>query len=107
MGNVNAITDSSFESDVLKSTTPTVVDFWATWCGPCKSLGPKIEKLSEEFKGKIKFTKLDVDENPKTPPKYGIRGVPTLIIFKNGQPVKQLVGDQSIAQLTEFLKSVL
>jgi thioredoxin 1 len=107
MGNVHAISDNSFDTEVLKSSIPTVVDFWATWCGPCKALAPKVEKLSEEFQGKIKFTKLDVDENPKTPPKYGIRGVPTLIVFKNGEAVKQVVGDQSIAQLTELLKSVL
>ena len=104
---VKAISDQEFENTVLKSNTPTVVDFWATWCGPCKSLAPKIDQLSSEFAGKLNFTKLDVDQNPKTPPKYGIRGVPTLIIFKNGQVHKQLVGDQSLDNLKEFLSSAL
>ena len=107
MGNVTATSDNNFEKEVLKSDTPTVVDFWATWCGPCKALAPKVERLSGEFEGKIKFMKLDVDENPDTPPKYGIRGVPTLILFKNGKVFKQLVGDQSIDNLKEFISSAL
>ena len=85
MSNVKEISDTNFETEVLKSPTPTLVDFWATWCGPCRALAPKVEQLSQEFSGKIKFTKIDVDDNPKTPSKYGIRGVPTLIVFKTGQ----------------------
>lgn len=107
MGNILEISDTNFETEVLKSATPTVVDFWATWCGPCKALAPKVEQLSKEFSGKIKFTKLDVDDNPKTPSQYGIRGVPTLIVFKNGQVFKQLVGDQSLDNLKSFLSSVV
>ncbi len=107
MANVEAISDDSFDSEVLKSSTPTIVDFWATWCGPCRALAPKIDQLSKEYTGKIKFTKIDIDENPNTPSKYGIRGVPTLIAFKNGQIASQLVGDQSVKSLKEFFDSVL
>ena len=106
-GNVKTISDTNFETEVLKSTVPTVVDFWATWCGPCKALAPKVEELSEGYTGKIKFTKLDIDDNPSTPPKYGIRGVPTLILFKNGKVFKQLVGNQSTENLKEFFNSAL
>ena len=105
MGNVRAISDNNFEGEVLKSDLPTVVDFWASWCGPCRALAPKVEQLALEFQGKIKFTKLDVDMNPKTPPKYGIRGVPTLILFKNGEVFKQLVGDQPLNSLKEFFSA--
>ena len=107
MSHVQEISDANFETEVLKSSTPTLVDFWATWCGPCRALAPKIDQLSLEFSGKIKFTKLDVDDNPKTPSQYGIRGVPTLIIFKNGQVFKQSVGDLSIENLKIFLNSSL
>ncbi|MEI7440487.1 MAG: thioredoxin [bacterium] len=94
MANVHVITDSNFESEVLKSTTPVLVDFWATWCGPCKALGPKLEELSGSYTGKVKFVKVDVDQNPETASRFGIRGIPTLILFKNGQMVDQLVGNQ-------------
>ncbi|HBQ20352.1 MAG: thioredoxin [Deltaproteobacteria bacterium GWA2_38_16] len=107
MSNVKEISDTNFETEVLKSPTPTLVDFWATWCGPCRALAPKVEQLSQEFSGKIKFTKIDVDDNPKTPSKYGIRGVPTLIVFKNGQVFKQSVGDLSVENLKSFLNSAL
>src|SRR3989338_2523434 len=106
MSNVLEVSDTSFDSEVLKSPTPTVVDFCATWCGPCKALAPKVEQLSKEFSGKVKFTKMDVDENPKTPSQYGIRGVPTLIVFKDGKVFKQLVGDQSVDNLKNFFNSV-
>lgn len=107
MGNVKIVSDGEFDKEVLKSGVPTLVDFWATWCAPCRALAPKVEKLSDEYKGKIKFTKLDVDSNPSTPPKYGIRGIPTLILFKNGTVFKQLVGDQSLEALKEFINSSL
>jgi thioredoxin 1 len=94
MANVHVITDSNFESEVLKSTTPVLVDFWATWCGPCKALGPKLEELSGSYTGKVKFVKVDVDQNPETASRFGISGIPTLILFKNGQMVDQLVGNQ-------------
>ncbi len=107
MANVKPISDKDFESEVLKSKIPTLVDFWATWCGPCRALAPKVEELSTEFDGKIKFTKMDVDQNPKTPSQFGIRGVPTLILFKNGKIFKQLVGDQPLDHLKEFFSSSL
>lgn len=107
MSNVTAISDTNFETEVLKSKTPTLVDFWATWCGPCRALAPKIDQVSKEFEGKIKFTKMDVDQNPQTPSKYGVRGIPTLIIFKDGKVHKQLVGDQSLPNLKEFLNSAI
>ena len=94
MANVHVITDSNFESEVLKSTTPVLVDFWATWCGPCKALGPKLEELAGSYTSKVKFVKVDVDQNPETASRFGIRGIPTLILFKNGQMVDQLVGNQ-------------
>lgn len=107
MSNILSISDNNFESEVLKSPTPTVVDFWATWCGPCKALSPKLDQMAKEFSDKIKFTKMDVDENPKTPSQYGIRGVPTLIIFKGGKIFKQVVGDQPIPSLKDFLNSAV
>lgn len=94
MSSIQAITDQSFENDVLKAGTPVLVDFWATWCGPCKALSPKLEELSGSFTGKVKFVKMDVDQNPETAGRFGIRGIPTLILFKNGQMVDQLVGNQ-------------
>ena len=106
MENILEVSDTNFETEVLKASQPTVVDFWATWCGPCRALAPKVEQLSKEFLGKIKFTKMDVDENPKTPSQYGIRGVPTLIIFKDGKVFKQIVGDQSLDNLKNFFTSV-
>lgn len=86
------VTDSSFEAEILKSNTPALVDFWATWCAPCKAIAPIIEEMTETYAGKVKIAKMNVDENPATPGKYGVRGIPTLILFKNGQVVDQLVG---------------
>ena len=87
-----AVTDQSFEADVLKSETPVLVDFWAEWCAPCRMIAPIVEELSTEYDGKIKFMKMDVDANGNTPMAFGIRGIPTLIIFKGGKPVEQVVG---------------
>ena len=89
---ISAITDDSFEKEVVESTKPVIVDFWAPWCGPCKVLLPILEETAEVYGDKIKVVKLNVDENPNTPPKFGIRGIPTLIIFKNGQVVATQVG---------------
>jgi thioredoxin 1 len=89
---VMTATDQNFDSDVLKSDLPVLVDFWAEWCGPCKALGPTIDELAEQYKGKVKVFKMNVDENPGTPGKFRIRGIPTLILFKGGQVVEQLVG---------------
>jgi thioredoxin 1 len=90
--NVKEISDSSFEADVLKSSTPTLVDFWAPWCGPCKSIAPVLEELAKEFGGKLKVTKMNVDDNPRTPSSYNVRGIPNLVIFKDGKVVEQIVG---------------
>ncbi len=87
-----AITDDTFEAEVINSDTPVLVDFWAEWCGPCKMIAPIVEELAEEMDGKVKFTKIDVDSNPKTATNYGIRGIPALLIFKEGKPVDQVVG---------------
>ena len=86
-------TDGSFDQDVLKSSGLTLVDFWAEWCGPCKALGPKLEQISDELAGKIKITKVNIDENPASPAKYQVRGIPTMILFKDGKMVEQLVGN--------------
>ena len=86
------ITDATFEEEVVKSDTPVVVDFWAEWCGPCKMIAPLVEELAGEYEGKVKFTKLDVDSNPQTPMQFGVRGIPTLLIFSGGKPVGQVVG---------------
>ena len=99
-----AITDDSFEADVLNSEIPVVVDYWAEWCGPCKMIGPILEELASEFGDKVKIAKLNIDENQTTPPKYGIRGIPTLMIFKNGEVADQKVGAMSKSQLEAFIQ---
>ena len=99
-------TDQNFEQEVLKSEKTTLVDFWAVWCGPCQMMGPVIEELAEDVKGKYKVGKLNVDENRETASKYGVMSIPTLIIFKDGKEVKQLVGVQSKESLKEELEKV-
>lgn len=91
--NIQEISDESFEQEVLQAGAPVLVDFWATWCGPCKSLAPTIETLSNDYAGKVKFCKVDVDDNPNFASKYGVRSIPTLILFQNGKPAGQLVGN--------------
>ncbi|MBI3399664.1 MAG: thioredoxin TrxA [Deltaproteobacteria bacterium] len=86
------VTDKSFELEVLKSDTPVLVDFWATWCAPCRAIAPIVEEMAETYNGKLKVAKMNVDENPSTPGKYGVRGIPTLILFKKGEVVDQVVG---------------
>lgn len=104
--NTTPVTDQSFETDVIKASTPVLVDFWAEWCGPCKALGPKLEEIASELKGKVRIVKLNVDENPSMPAKYGVRGIPTMILFKNGKEVDQIVGNHPkeniLALLTKY-----
>lgn len=97
------VTDNTFETDVLNSTTPVLVDFWAEWCGPCRALGPKLEEVAQEMGGKVKILKLNVDENPGTPGKYGIRGIPAMLLFKGGKEVGQLVGNHPKDAIVDFL----
>ena len=103
--NITHVTDSSFDADVLKSGTPVLVDFWAEWCGPCKMIAPVLEEVSVSHAGKVKIAKVDVDDNREIAAKYGIRGIPTLMIFKNGELAAQKVGALSKAQLTAFVDS--
>ena len=97
------VTDSSFDTEVLQSNTPVLVDYWAEWCGPCKMIGPILEDVAKDYAGKLKVAKLNIDENQDTPPKYGIRGIPTLMLFKNGNVEATKVGALSKTQLTAFL----
>lgn len=97
------VNDSGFDSDVLKGDLPVLVDFWAPWCGPCRAIAPVIEELAQEFDGKVKICKMNVDENPSTPSKYGIRAIPTLILFKGGEVVEQVTGAVSKASLKQLL----
>ena len=101
------VTDTSFESDVLNASGPVVVDYWAEWCGPCKMIAPVLEEIAEEYAGKVKIAKLNIDDNPATPPKYGIRGIPTLMLFKDGNVEATKVGAVSKSQLSAFLDSNL
>jgi thioredoxin 1 len=101
------LSDDSFEGEVLKSSTPVLVDFWASWCAPCKAISPVIDGLAAEYEGKVKIAKLNVDENPATPGQYGVRGIPTLILFKDGQVVDQVVGAVPKNQLEGLIKKAL
>lgn len=107
MGNIIAITDSSFENEVVQSKTPVLIDFWATWCGPCKAIAPLLEEIAQQYEGKVKIGKLDVDSNPATPPKFGVRGIPTLILFKDGQVKGTQVGLVSKIELIKFIDNHL
>lgn len=103
MSDIHATTDDSFETDVIESSLPVIVDFWAQWCGPCKTLGPIFEDVSKKYTGKVKFVKIDVDSNPSTAPKFGVRGIPTLILFKDGQVKATQVGLLSKTDLMQFI----
>ncbi len=99
------VSDADFEQEVLNSDTPVLVDYWAEWCGPCKMIGPVLQELAPQFEGKVKFAKLNIDENPNTPPKFGIRSIPTLMLFKNGNVEATQVGALSRSQLQSFIES--
>ena len=105
--NVIEFTDNDFESDVIKAGTPVLVDFWAEWCGPCKMIGPIVEEIANEYAGRIKVGKMNVDLNPVVPPQYGIRSIPSLLIFKDGAVSDQIVGAVPKNNITEVLDKVL
>ena len=102
---IHYVTDDSFDQEVLQSTLPVLVDYWADWCGPCKMIAPILDEVAQEYAGRIKVAKLNIDENQQTPPKFGIRGIPTLMIFKNGNVEATKVGALSKSQLTAFIDS--
>ena len=102
-----AITDASFQTDVLDSDTPVLVDFWAEWCGPCKMIGPSLEEISDELAGKVVIAKINIDENPDAPGKYGVRGIPTMILFKNGEIAETKVGAAPKSALKGWLEGAL
>ena len=105
LNNIVHVSDDSFEDEVLNSDVPVLIDYWAEWCGPCKMIAPVIDELAQEYGEKIKIAKLNIDENPETPPKYGIRGIPTLMLFKNGNVEATKVGAVSKSQLADFIES--
>lgn len=105
--NISEVSDSKFEDEVLKSNLPVLVDFWAPWCGPCKAIGPVIEDLSKNYAGRVKFFKCNVDDNPVTPGKYGIRAIPTLLLFKGGQKLDQIVGMVDKSKIEQSLSKAL
>jgi len=105
--NIVHLSDDSFEDEVLKSDVPVLVDYWAEWCGPCKMIAPILDEVAEEYSGRLKVAKLNIDDNPATPPRYGIRGIPTLMLFKNGNVEATKVGAVSKSQLSAFIDSNL
>ena len=104
---ITHLSDAAFEQEVLQSALPVLVDYWAEWCGPCKMIAPILDDISKEYVGRLKVTKLNIDDNQQTPPKYGIRGIPTLMLFKNGNVEATKVGALSKSQLTAFIDSNL
>ena len=104
---ITSTTDAGFQQEVLDSAIPVLVDFWAEWCGPCKTISPLLEEIVPEYEGRLKIVKLDVDANPETPPRYGIRGIPTLLLFKNGNVENTKVGTVTRSQLTAFIDQTL
>jgi thioredoxin 1 len=107
MADILQVTDDNFEQEILKSNIPALVDFWAAWCGPCRAIAPVVEELAKDYAGKVKVAKMNVDENSKTPVKYGIRAIPTLILFKNGDVVDQITGAVSKSQIDNAIKKML
>ena len=107
MANVTAVADDTFEHEVLKSSTPVLIDFWAPWCAPCRAIAPIVEELSATYAGKLKVVKMNVDDNPKTPSRYGVRGIPNLILFEGGEVKEQIVGAVPKAQLVKVIDRVV
>jgi len=107
MSNIVHLSDNTFQKEVIESSIPVLVDYWAEWCGPCKMIAPILDDLVSEYDGKLKIAKLNIDENPQTPTKFGIRGIPTLMIFKDGNPEATKVGALSKSQLTAFIDSTI
>jgi thioredoxin 1 len=102
-----SVTDTSFQADVLDATKPVLVDFWAEWCGPCRMIGPALEELSEELGDQVHIVKLNIDENPEAPGRYGVRGIPTMILFKNGAPAATKIGAEPKSRLQAWLEGAL
>ena len=107
MSKATPVSDADFTQEVIESALPVVVDFWATWCGPCQVMGPIVDTIAGEYEGKIKVFKMNVDENPATPAKYGIRGIPTLILFNKGEVVDRAIGAQPKANIDNLIKKVV
>ena len=107
MGKVSEVSDVSFEQEVLKADVPVLIDFWAPWCGPCRSIAPVVEELAGQYEGRLKFVKMNVDDNPQTPTRYGVRGIPNLMLFKNGQVADQIVGAAPRAKLVQVIDRTL
>lgn len=107
MANVQEVSDATFDAEVLQSSTPVLIDFWAPWCGPCRAIAPIVDELATEYAGKLKVVKMNVDDNPNTPGRYGVRGIPNLILFRGGQVSDQIVGAVPRAQLVKAIDSVL
>lgn len=107
MGNVLEVSDQTFEQEVLKSATPVLIDFWAPWCGPCKAIAPVVEQLAGEYAGRLKVVKMNVDDNPQTPGRYGVRGIPNLLVIKGGQVADQIVGAVPKAHLVKAIDTAL
>lgn len=106
-GNVIEVSDATFASEVLHAPLPVLIDFWAPWCGPCRAIAPIVEEIANEYAGKLKVVKMNVDENPRTPAQYGVRGIPNLIVFKNGEVQQQITGAVPKAQLLKALATVV
>ena len=104
---ITHVTDASFEKDVLQATNPVLVDFWAEWCGPCKQIAPFLEELSQEMSDRVSIAKVDIDGNPQTPTRYGVRGIPTLMIFKDGEVAGVRVGAMTKSKIEEWIQSIL